>query len=119
MSMKSNQEFVKKLFDQWLALPETNRLVASLVNDVKSGVALNVFSGGSSATNSGSNSPLASMFPARNGPPLSPRNSTGSPRITRQRTGLSNLSSPLKVVSDHVKELIPQVHISIYLLLKL
>lgn len=110
MSMKSNQDFVKKLFDQWLALPETNRLVASLVNDVKSGVALNVVSGGSSATNSGSNSPLASMFPARNGPPLSPRNSTGSPRITRQRTGLSNLSSPLKVVSDHVKELIPQFY---------
>lgn len=90
--------------------------VTSLVNDAKAGVALNVMcGGGSSGTNSGSNSPLASMFPARNGPPLSPRNSTGSPRITRQRTGLSNLSSPLKVVSDHVKELIPQVYISIHL----
>jgi serine/threonine-protein phosphatase 2A regulatory subunit B'' len=111
MSMKSNQDFVKKLFDQWLALPETNRLVTSLVNDAKAGVALNVMcGGGSSGTNSGSNSPLASMFPARNGPPLSPRNSTGSPRIARQRTGLSNLSSPLKVVSDHVKELIPQFY---------
>ncbi|CAA7022309.1 unnamed protein product [Microthlaspi erraticum] len=111
ISMKLNQDYVKKLFDQWLALPETNRLVAFMVNDVKSGVSLNVICGGSSSTtNSGTNSPLATMFPARNGPPLSPRNSTGLPRITRQRTGLSNLSSPLKVVSEHVKELIPQFY---------
>ncbi|XP_052185740.1 serine/threonine protein phosphatase 2A regulatory subunit B''beta isoform X1 [Diospyros lotus] len=109
LALKSNPVVAQKLFDQWLSLPDTASLVRSLLNNAKTGAPLNA-PGTSSSPNAASSNSLPSMFPAGSTPPLSPRSSSGSPRVAKQRVGPSTLGSPLKVVSEAVKELIPQFY---------
>ncbi|GAY60742.1 EF hand family protein expressed [Citrus sinensis] len=107
LALKSNPHLAEELFSIWLSLPETNKLVKSLLSDAKSGTSLNSL-GNSSVNVSGSS--LPSVFPAGSTPPLSPRSTSGSPRVSKQRAGPSSLASPLKIVSEPVREVIPQFY---------
>ncbi|BBN11704.1 serine/threonine-protein phosphatase 2A regulatory subunit B'' [Marchantia polymorpha subsp. ruderalis] len=103
------------LFSQWLSLPDSQRLVLSLLEDVKAGVVLSVPGGPSNGSTGASASLLPSMFPAGNTPPLSPRSTAGSPLspkspMKRTGSGPTATGSPLKKTSEPVKEIIPQFY---------
>ncbi|KAJ9169637.1 hypothetical protein P3X46_017803 [Hevea brasiliensis] len=107
--LKASPQIAEELFSQWLSLPGTSRLVKSLIDDAKIGNPVNFF-GISVNTSAGGGNSLPSMFPAGSAPPLSPRSSSGSPRMSKQKTSPSSLGSPLKLVSEPVREVIPQFY---------
>jgi serine/threonine-protein phosphatase 2A regulatory subunit B'' len=108
-ALKTNPHLAEELFTQWLSLPATDRLVKSLIDDAKSGTSACLSGNYPSSNASG---PLPSIFPSGNAPPLSPRSSSsgsGSPR-TVKRFSPSALGSPLKLVKEPVREVIPQFY---------
>ncbi|KAF9605694.1 hypothetical protein IFM89_018037 [Coptis chinensis] len=108
LAIKSNPYIAEELYSQWLSLPETNKLVKSLINDAKTGAS--VPGNSSSSTSSPSNS-LPSMFSAGSTPPLSPRSTSGSPRVVKRHSaGPSPLGSPMRLASKPVREAIPQFY---------
>ncbi|RLN42720.1 putative serine/threonine protein phosphatase 2A regulatory subunit B' [Panicum miliaceum] len=109
-ALRENSIIADALYSQWLVLPETAKLVKSLIEDAKAGTTLNV-AGTSASTNAASSSSLPSMFPAGSAPPLSPRSTSGSPRVMRRGTSAGpSPFSPLKLVSEPVREVIPQFY---------
>ncbi|GLT99343.1 hypothetical protein SLE2022_167860 [Rubroshorea leprosula] len=108
-ALKSNPYLADQLFSFWLSLPETCRVAKSLLADAKLGTSSNVL-GNSTSINVSPNNSLPSMFAAASTPPLSPRSSSGSPRVVKHRAGPSSLGSPLKIVSEPIREVIPQFY---------
>ncbi|KAK3193508.1 hypothetical protein Dsin_024818 [Dipteronia sinensis] len=102
-----NSQLFEELFEQWLSLPETGQLVISLIDDAKTGAPVNAPGNSFNVHAAGSNS-LPSMFPSGSTPPLSPRSSSSSPHISKQRTSPSSLCSPLNLVHEPVLKVIPQ-----------
>ncbi|PSS14041.1 Serine/threonine protein phosphatase 2A regulatory subunit B''alpha like [Actinidia chinensis var. chinensis] len=106
---ETSPQVAEELFAQWLSLPDTGRLVKSLIDDAKAGTCNNT--PGNSLTSSavGSN-PLPSINPAASVPPLSPRSASGSPRSMKKRTNPPSLCSPLKFTGKLLSEIIPQFY---------
>ncbi|KAL6208796.1 hypothetical protein ACLB2K_019741 [Fragaria x ananassa] len=108
-ALKASPQIADDLFSQWLSLPQTGRLVKSLINETSAGISIGTHGNSLSANATGINS-LPSMFQAGSTPPLSPRSSYGSPRFSKPKTSPSSLGSPLKLVSEPVREAIPQFY---------
>ncbi|MED6114498.1 hypothetical protein PIB30_080795 [Stylosanthes scabra] len=70
-ALKSNAILMESLFDQWLSLPESNRLVMSLINEAKS-----------MSTDPLTSKGLPPHSPKCTPPPATSSNRTASPRIT-------------------------------------
>lgn len=107
---------VDELFIQWLSLPDSQKLVLSLLEDAKAGLPLS----GPSALGShspGSPSPLSpssaqALFGASSTPPLSPRSSGNSPLspkspARRYAFGSGLNSSPVKSELEKTHVVIP------------
>ncbi|XP_042395201.1 serine/threonine protein phosphatase 2A regulatory subunit B''beta-like [Zingiber officinale] len=109
--LKEKPRIAEELFSQWLSLHETGKLVKSLIEDAKGSSPLNVPGSSCNPNSVGNNSP-PSMFPAGSVPPLSPRSTCGSPRFLKRNSnvGLSPFGSPLKLISEPIKEVIPQFY---------
>ncbi|KAJ8899496.1 hypothetical protein K2173_018470 [Erythroxylum novogranatense] len=107
-ALKASPQLAEDLFSQWLSLPDTIAQVKSLIDAAKSGNPINVLAVSANASASVGNS-LPSLFPTGNVPPLSPRSSSGSPRTSKHKTSPSS-GSPLKLVSEPVREVIPQFY---------
>ncbi|XP_002528837.2 serine/threonine protein phosphatase 2A regulatory subunit B''beta isoform X1 [Ricinus communis] len=108
LALKANPSLADQLFSHWLSLPETSRLVRCLLTNMKTGAPLNALESSNTSINAILSNSLPSMFVGSSTPPLSPRSSSVSPRIMKQRTGPSSLGSPLKPVGEPVREAIPQ-----------
>ncbi|KAJ6736266.1 PHOSPHATASE 2A REGULATORY SUBUNIT-RELATED [Salix viminalis] len=107
--LKENPQLPEVLFSQWLSLSDTTRLVKTLIDDAKAGNPINIPAISANVNVGGANS-LPSMFPAGSAPPISPRSSSGSPRMSKQKTSPSSSCSPLKLVREPVWEVIPQFY---------
>ncbi|KAF3328042.1 Serine/threonine protein [Carex littledalei] len=109
-ALRDRPSLPEALYRQWLSLPETSKSVKSLIEDSQAGGSINI-SCSTTATNANISGSLPSMFPAGSAPPLSPRSTTSSPRFARRASvGPSSLGSPLKLVSEPVREVIPQFY---------
>ncbi|XP_058208096.1 serine/threonine protein phosphatase 2A regulatory subunit B''alpha-like isoform X3 [Rhododendron vialii] len=108
--LKNSPRIAEDLFAQWLSLPQTGRLVKSLLNDAKSGIPTNNAMGTSSISNvvGGSNSLASKFHVGSSAPPLSPGIDSSSPRSLKQRTNPFSLGSTLKC--EPVRENIPQFY---------
>ncbi|KAB2067670.1 hypothetical protein ES319_A09G244200v1 [Gossypium barbadense] len=106
IALNPNPFLAEELFSLWLSLPETSRLVKNLLNDVKTASFSNATANSAVSTATS----LPSTFLSSSTPPLSPRSTSGSPRIVKQRSSPSSLGSPLKLVSERVREVIPQFY---------
>lgn len=109
LALKTSPQIAEELFGQWLSLPDTGRLVKSLIDDAKAGTSFGS-SGNCTSINACGASPLPSLFATASTPPLSPRSAVGSPRTMKQRSSFSSLGSPLKLVKEPVREVIPQFY---------
>ncbi|CAN1765718.1 Serine/threonine protein phosphatase 2A regulatory subunit B''alpha [Linum perenne] len=94
LALKSNPILAEQLFFQWLSLPDSSRLVKSLLSTAKAGEPLNA-AGNSSCTNAGSGSSIPSMFPSGCTPPLSPRSVSGSPRAVKHRLEFQSVTKDI------------------------
>ncbi|XP_073012671.1 serine/threonine protein phosphatase 2A regulatory subunit B''beta-like [Typha latifolia] len=111
LALKENPYIVEQLYIQWLALPETVKMVQSLIEEAKGYVPFNV-PGIASSTNAAASNSLPSIFSAGSAPPLSPRSVSCSPRFLKRggSLGPSSLGSSKKVISEPVREVIPQFY---------
>ncbi|WZZ13838.1 hypothetical protein YC2023_106927 [Brassica napus] len=109
LSVKSNPLIAEELFSHWLSLPDTSRLVKSLIDDTKSSTPVSI-SKNCANLNIACGSALPSLFLNSGTPPLSPRASSGSPRFSRQKTSPFSLQSPLRSLREPKPQLIPQFY---------